>query len=95
VFTNTTVYEPLLTSSVVDLEIPKIYVKEQRAGKSRKGQQMSAEEKNAILRGAAQTNGNTVNQNMTDATTKHTHLWSWVSLSVLTTEYIMLKVWQR
>jgi hypothetical protein len=27
---------------------------------------MSADEKNTILRGAAQTNGNTVNQNMTD-----------------------------
>jgi hypothetical protein len=31
------------------------------------GQQMTTEEKNAILRGAARTKGSTVNQNMTEA----------------------------
>ena len=40
-----------------------------------RGQHMATEEKNAILRGAAQTNGNTVNQNMTEATSLgHTSL---------------------
>jgi hypothetical protein len=70
-FINTVVNEPLpTTSSLTDLqkfqEFMSINNEDQRA---EKGQQMSTEEKNAILRGAAQTNGITVNQNMTEAAT--------------------------
>ncbi len=69
-FINTTVNEPLpTTSSVTDLqkfqEFMSMNSEEERV---EKGQQMATEEKNAILRGAAQTNGNTVNENMTEAT---------------------------
>jgi Electron transfer DM13 len=68
-FINTTVNEPLPTSSsVTDLqkfqEFMSMNSEEERV---EKGQQMATEEKNAILRGAAQTNGNTVNENMTEA----------------------------
>ena len=68
-FINTTVNEPLPTSSsVTDLqkfqEFMSVNSEEERV---EKGQQMATEEKNAILRGAAQTNGNTVNENMTEA----------------------------
>ncbi len=68
-FINTTVNEPLpTTSSVTDLqkfqEFMSMNSEEERV---EKGQQMATEEKNAILRGAAQTNGNTVNQNMPEA----------------------------
>ena len=68
-FINTTVNEPLpTTSSVTDLqrfqEFMSMNNEEERV---EKGQQMSTEEKNAILRGAAQTNASTVNQNMTEA----------------------------
>ena len=66
-FINTTVNEPLPTSSATDLqkflEFMSMNSEQERV---EKGQQMTPEEKNAILRGAAQTNGNTVNQNMTD-----------------------------
>ena len=66
-FINTTVNEPLPTSSAADLqkflEFMSMNSEQERV---EKGQQMTPEEKNAILRGAAQTNGNTVNQNMTD-----------------------------
>jgi hypothetical protein len=67
-FINTTVNEPLpTTSSVTDLqkfqEFMSVNNEQERV---EKGQQMTTEEKNAILRGAAQTNGNTVNQNMTE-----------------------------
>jgi Electron transfer DM13 len=70
-FINTTVNEPLpTTSSLTDLqkfqEFMSMNNEEQRV---EKGQQMTTEEKNAILRGAAQTNGNTINQTMTEATT--------------------------
>ena len=70
-FINTTVNEPLpTTSSLTDLqkfqEFMSMNNEEQRV---EKGQQMTTEEKNAILRGAAQTNGNTLNQSMTEATT--------------------------
>jgi hypothetical protein len=70
-FINTTVNEPLpTTSSLTDLqkfqEFMSMNNEEQRV---EKGQQMTTEEKNAILRGAAQTNGNTINQSMTEATT--------------------------
>ena len=68
-FINTTVNEPLPTSSsVTDLqkfqEFMSMNSEEERV---EKGQQMATEEKNAILRGAAQTTGNTVNENMTEA----------------------------
>jgi hypothetical protein len=67
-FINTTVNEPLPTSSVTDLqkfqEFMSMNNEEERA---EKGEQMTPEEKNAILRGAAQTNGNTINENMTEA----------------------------
>ncbi len=66
-FINTTVNEPLPTSSVIALqkflEFMSMNSEQERL---EKGQQKSAEEKNAILRGVAQINGNTVNQNMTD-----------------------------
>jgi Electron transfer DM13 len=67
-FINTTVNEPLPTSSVTDLqkfqEFMSMNSEEERV---EKGLQMATEEKNAILRGAAQTTGNTVNENMTEA----------------------------
>ena len=68
-FINTIVNEPLPTSSsVTDLqkfqEFMSMNSEEERV---EKGQQMATEEKNAILRGAAQTTGNTVNENMTEA----------------------------
>jgi hypothetical protein len=70
-FINTTVNEPLpTTSSLTDLqkfqEFMSMNNEEQRV---EKGQQMTTEEKNAILRGAAQTNGDTINQTMTEAIT--------------------------
>jgi hypothetical protein len=71
-FINTTVNEPLPTSSssATDLqkfqEFMSMNSEEERV---EKGQQMATEEKNAILRGAAQTNGNTVNENMTESAT--------------------------
>ena len=70
-FINTTVNEPLpTTSSLTDLQKFQEFMstnnEEQRV---EKGQQMTTEEKNALLRGAAQTNGNTINQTMTEATT--------------------------
>jgi hypothetical protein len=70
-FINTTINEPLpTTSSLTDLqkfqEFMSMNNEEQRV---EKGQQMTTEEKNAILRGAAQTNGNTINHTMTEATT--------------------------
>src|ERR671923_2176285 len=69
-FINTTVNEPLPTSGLTDLqkfqEFMSMNNEEQRV---EKGQQMTTEEKNAILRGAAQTTGNTINQSMTEATT--------------------------
>ncbi|MDQ3854334.1 MAG: DM13 domain-containing protein [Thermoproteota archaeon] len=68
-FINTTVNEPLpTTSSVIDLqkfqEFMSMNSEEERV---QEGQQMTTEEKNAILRGAAQTNGSIVNQNMPEA----------------------------
>jgi|SRR5215216_438477 len=67
-FISTTVNEPPPTSSVTDLqkfqEFMSTNSEEERV---EKGQQMATEEKNAILRGAAQINGNTVNENMTEA----------------------------
>jgi Electron transfer DM13 len=69
-FINTTVNEPLPTSRVTDLqkfqEFMSMNSEEERV---EKGQQMTTEEKDAILRGGAQTNGNTVNENTTEAST--------------------------
>ena len=66
-FINTIVDEPLPTSSDTDLQkFQEFMSMNSELERVEKGQQMTPEEKNAILRGAAQTNGNTVNQNMTD-----------------------------
>src|SRR5688572_14615894 len=67
-FINNIVDEPLPTSSDADLQkFQEFMSMNSELERVEKGQHMSAEEKNTILRGAAQTNGNTVNQNMTDA----------------------------
>ena len=70
-FVNNIVNEPLPTTrSLTDLEKFQEFMSVNNEGqREEKGQQMSIEEKNAILRGAAQTNGSTVNQNITDAAT--------------------------
>ena len=74
-FMNTIVNEPLPTSSVTDLQkFQEFMSMNSEQERIEKGQQMSAEEKNAILRGAAQTNGNTVNQNMNMTDTAATTL---------------------
>src|SRR5919106_5233544 len=67
-FINTIVDEPLPTSSDTDLQkFQEFMSMNSEQERVEKGQQMSAEEKNAILRGAAQTNDNTINENMTEA----------------------------
>src|SRR5918997_5805907 len=70
-FINTTVNEPLPTTSSSSLtdqqKFQEFMSMNNEQERVEKGQQMSAEEKNAILRGAAQINGNTVNENMTEA----------------------------
>ncbi|MDQ3969257.1 MAG: DM13 domain-containing protein, partial [Thermoproteota archaeon] len=69
-FINTTVNEPLPTtsSSVTDLQkFQEFMSMNNEQERVEKGQQMATEEKNAILRGAAQTNDNTINENMTEA----------------------------
>jgi hypothetical protein len=71
-FINTTVNEPLPTtsSSVTDLQkFQEFMSMNNEQERVEKGQQMATEEKNAILRGAAQTNDNTINENMTEAAT--------------------------
>ena len=69
-FINTTVNEPLPTSGLTDLQkFQEFMSMNNEQERVEKGQQMTTEEKNVILRGAAQTNGNTVNENMTDAAT--------------------------
>jgi hypothetical protein len=70
-FVNNIVNEPLPTTrSLTDLQKFQEFMSVNNEGqREEKGQQMSIEEKNAILRGAAQTNGSTVNQNITDAAT--------------------------
>jgi hypothetical protein len=70
-FINTIVNEPLPTSSsVTDLQkFQEFMSTNNEEERVEKGQQMTTEEKNAILRGAAQVNGNTVNENMTESTT--------------------------
>ncbi len=67
-FINTIINEPLPTSSVTELQkFQEFMSMNSEQERVEKGQQMTTEEKNAILRGAAQTNGNTVNENMTEA----------------------------
>jgi hypothetical protein len=67
-FINTVVDEPLPTTSITDLQkFQEFMSMNNEQEREEKGQQMSTEEKNAILRGAAQTNGITVNENMTEA----------------------------
>jgi flagellar basal body-associated protein FliL len=67
-FINTTVNEPPPTSGLTDLQKFQEFMSMNNEQKRvEEGQQMTTEEKNAILRGAAQTNGSTVNQNMTEA----------------------------
>jgi hypothetical protein len=69
-FINTIINEPLPTRSLTDQQkFQEFMSMNNEQERVEKGQQMSAEEKNAILRGAAQINGNTVNENMTDAAT--------------------------
>jgi hypothetical protein len=70
-FINTIVNEPIpTTSNLTDLQkFQEFMSMNNEQERTEKGQQMSAEEKNAILKGAAQTNGNTVNENMTEAAT--------------------------
>jgi len=70
-FVNNIVNEPLpTTKSLTDLQKFQEFMSvNNESQREEKGQQMSIEEKNAILRGAAQTNGSTVNQNITDAAT--------------------------
>lgn len=69
-FINTTVNEPFPTTSVTDLQkFQEFMSMNSEQERVEKGQQMTTEEKNSILRGAAQTNGNTLNENMTEAAT--------------------------
>jgi hypothetical protein len=68
-FINTTIDEPLPTSnSATDLQkFQQFMSMNNEQERAEKGQQMATEEKNAILRGAAQTNSSIVNENMTEA----------------------------
>ena len=70
-FINTIVNEPLpTTSSITDLQKYQEFMSmNNEQERIEKGQQMAIEEKNAILRGAAQANGSIVNQNMPEAAT--------------------------
>ncbi len=70
-FINTVVDEPLPASSLTDLQKFQEFMSmnNEEEERAEKGQQMATEEKNAILRGAAQTNGSTVNENMPEAAT--------------------------
>ena len=68
-FINTIVNEPLpTTGSITDLQrFQEFMSMNNEQERVEKGQQMTTEEKNAILRGAVQATGNTVNENMTEA----------------------------
>lgn len=69
-FINTIVNEPLPASSLTDLQkFQEFMSMNNEQERVEKGQQMRTEEKNAILRGAAQTSGNTINENMTGIAT--------------------------
>jgi Electron transfer DM13 len=66
-FINTTVNEPLPTSGLTDLQkFQEFMSMNNEQERVEKGQQMTTEEKNAILRGAAHTGGNSINENMTE-----------------------------
>jgi hypothetical protein len=69
-FINTTVNEPLPTSSLTDLQkFQEFMSMNNEQERVEKGQQMTTEEKNAILRGAAHTGGNSINESMTEDVT--------------------------
>ena len=69
-FINTTVNEPLPTSGLTDLQkFQEFMSMNNEQERVEKGQQMTTEEKNAILRGAAHTGGNSINENMTEDVT--------------------------
>ena len=69
-FINTTVNEPLPTSGLTDLQkFQEFMSMNNEQERVEKGQQMTTEEKNAILRGAAHTGGNSINESMTEVAT--------------------------
>jgi hypothetical protein len=69
-FINTTVNEPLPTSGLTDLQkFQEFMSMNNEQERVEKGQQMTTEEKNAILRGAAHTGGNSINESMTEDVT--------------------------
>ena len=69
-FINTTVNEPLPTSGLTDLQkFQEFMSMNNEQERVEEGQQMTTEEKNAILRGAAHTGGNSINENMTEDVT--------------------------
>src|ERR671924_1436120 len=66
-FINTTVNEPLPTSGLTDLQkFQEFMSMNNEQERVEKGQQMTTEEKNAILRGAGHTGGNSINENVTE-----------------------------
>jgi hypothetical protein len=69
-FINTTVNEPLPTSGLTDLQkFQEFMSMNNEQERVEKGQQMTTEEKNAILRGAAHTGGNSINESMAEDVT--------------------------
>jgi Electron transfer DM13 len=69
-FINTTVNEPLPTSALTDLQkFQEFMSMNNEQERVEKGQQMTTEEKNAILRGAAHTGGNSINESITEDVT--------------------------
>jgi hypothetical protein len=69
-FINTTVNEPLPTSGLTDLrKFQEFMSMNNEQERVEKGQQMTTEEKNAILRGAAHTGGNSINESITEDVT--------------------------
>jgi hypothetical protein len=92
-FINTTVIEPLPTASsnsVSDLQKFQEFMSMNSEEEERveEGLQMTEEEKNAIMRGAAQTNGITVNEDMTEATAATTTTTSGGNMSLLTGQFV-------
>ena len=69
-FINTTVNEPLPTNGLTDLQkFQEFMSMNNEQERVEKGQQMTTEEKNAILRGAAHTGGNSINESITEDVT--------------------------
>ena len=69
-FINTTVNEPLPTSGLTDLQkFQEFMSMNNELERVEKGQQMTTEEKNAILRGAARIGGNSINESITEDVT--------------------------